>query len=253
MRSIVGRVAARGLRALRDGGHQLLGVELHALAGGADEAVARAARVLGDDRAARGDVHGDRLLGLVVDRRADRAVVLALERHVLARPQLAHQPHGLPQPGEALLELRPLPPGHGDLVQRLAGADAEHHPSGVEQPEAGARLREHRGVVAERRGQHGGAELDPRGALPHRRDPRQRGRGVPALVPPRQEVVGHHRAVEPHLLGPHRVLDQLPRPELLRRGLVSDPQRHGHQPAPIPVRTKLGCPRHAVGLPFSTP
>ena len=246
MLSIVGRVAARGLRALGDGGHELLRVEVHALAGGADEAVARAARVLGDDRAARGDVDRDRLLGLVVDRRVDRAVVLALERHVLARPQLAHQPHGLAQPGEALLELRPLPPGHRDLVERLAGADAEHHPSGVEQPEAGERLRQHRGVVAEGRGQHGGAELDPRRALPHRRDPRHRRRGVPALVPPRQEVVGHHRAVQPHLLGAHGVLDQLTRPELLRRRLVSDPQRHGLPACPdSAVRTKLGCPCHA--------
>ena len=58
---------------------------------------------------------------------------------------------------------------------------------------------------------------------------------MPALVPPRQEVVGHHRAVEPHLLGAHRVLDQLTRPELLRRRLVSDPQ-WWHAPRPFPAR-----------------
>src|SRR5690606_15569089 len=61
-----------------DGRQQLLGVELHALAGSADESVTCAPGVARDERASRGDVDGDAALWNVVDRRADGVVVLAL-------------------------------------------------------------------------------------------------------------------------------------------------------------------------------
>ena len=66
---------------------------------------------------------GTGMLGLVVHRRVDRPVVLALEAHPVLGPQLPHQPHRLAQPREPLLEVRPLRAGHRGLVQRLAGAE----------------------------------------------------------------------------------------------------------------------------------
>ncbi len=117
-------------------------------------------------RTARGDVDRHRLLGPVVDHRVDEGVVLALGADRLLGPQRAHHLHGLAQPGEALLELRPLPPGDGDLVERLTGADAERDPVAGEQRHRRELLGEHRGVVAERGGQHRGADLHPLRALP---------------------------------------------------------------------------------------
>src|SRR5690606_28212351 len=112
--------------ALLDRRDQLILVQLGALAGGADEAVARAAGVARHERPARGDVDRDGGLGTVVDRGVDGLVVLALEVHPLARPQLAHEVDRLPQAREALLELGPLAaPPRGDLVERLPRADAE--------------------------------------------------------------------------------------------------------------------------------
>ena len=62
-----------------------------------------------------------------------------------------------------------------------------------------------------------------------------------ARVPPRLEVVGDQHAVEPDLLGAHGVLDQLARPELLRRRLVADPQRHLPVLLPRPPRDRGPC------------
>ena len=175
-----GRVAPRRLRALLDRRQQLVGVELHALARGADEPVTRPARVLRHHRAARGDVDRHRLLGLVVHGGVDGLVELAVERHAVLGPQLPHQPHRLAQPGEPALEVRPLRAGHGRLVERLARAQPEHDPVRVQARHRRERLRDHRRVVAERRGQHARAEHDPRRPLPHRRHERQRERRVPA-------------------------------------------------------------------------
>src|SRR5690606_21003249 len=103
------------------------GVEVHPLAGGADEPVARTARVPRDERAARRDVHRHGLVGPVVDRRVVRLVVLALERDALTGPQRAHEVDRFPQSREALLELGPLllprtAEPDRDLVERLARA-----------------------------------------------------------------------------------------------------------------------------------
>ena len=152
-------VLARRLRALLHRGDELVLVELLALAGGADEAVARAARVLGHLGSARGDVDRDAALGHVVDRGALGLVVLALEVDPVTEPQFAHQPHRLAQPRVALLELGPLAlVAGGDLVERLTGADTEEDPVRVQASHRRERLRDDRRVVPERRGEHRGAQ-----------------------------------------------------------------------------------------------
>ena len=221
-------VAVGGLGALLDGGDELVLVQFLTLAGRADEAVARAAGVLGHLGAARGDVDRDAAVGNVVDRRSLGAVVLALEVDPVPQPQLPHQLDRLAQAGVALLELGPLAlvPG-GDLVERLARADAEEDPVRVETPHGRERLGDDGGVVAERRRQHGCAEDDALGSLAHRGHPCQRERGVATLVTPRLEVVADGRAVHAVLFGGDAELDEFTRGELLRRRLVSEFQfRH---------------------------
>src|SRR5699024_10922268 len=125
--------------ALGHGRHQLVGVELRALAGGADEAVAGPARVAGDHGPAGRDVDGDLTVGHVVDRRTDGAVVLAVEVDPVPAPQLAHQPDRFAQPREALLERGPFADvAGGDLVERLAGAEAGEDPVRVQAAHGGA-------------------------------------------------------------------------------------------------------------------
>ena len=150
-------------------------------------------------------------------------VVLAVEVDAVAEPQLAHQPDRLAQPGVALLELRPLAlVAGGDLVERLAGADAEEDPVRVQAAHGRERLRDDGGVVAERRGQHRRAQDQPLGALAHRGHPGQRERRMPALVAPRLEVVADRRTVHAVLFGRDGQLDEFARGELLRRRLVSE-------------------------------
>ena len=116
--------------------------------------------------------------------------------------------------------------------------------------EAGQRrkgLGDDRGVVPERRGQHARADLHAGGPLPHRRHPGERERRMPTRVPPRGEVVGYPHAVQPDLLGAHRVLHQVARAELLRRRLVPDPQRHG------PALPRSATPRPPSPAPLLHP
>ena len=229
------------LEALVDGGQELVGVELGALARGADEPVTGTTGIPRHEGPTAGDVDGDRLLGLVVDGGVGGRVVVALEAHPVAGPQLAHEGHRLTQAAEALLELGPLlhlavrtDRADDDLVERLAGADAEGDPAGVERAEGAEGLRDDGRVVAEGRRHHRGAELHPLGALADSGQPGQRERGVTPVVAPRLEVVADPDAVEAHLLGEHCVVEQPPGGELLRRGLVPDLQRH---------RSSLPCVR----------
>ena len=233
------RLALGLLEPLGDGRQQLLLVQLHALAAGADEAVAGAAGVARDLRAARRDVDRDRRVGAVVDGGLDGLVVVALEADALALPQRAHQPHRLAQPAEALLELRPLDAGDGDLVHRLAGPDPEHHAAREQAAHRRERLGDHGGLVAEGGGEHAGAEQDALGALADRAHPRERERRVAALVAPRLVVVGHDDAVEAALLGGHAELDELARAELLGGGLVADAKGHDRESR---VRRRMDVP-----------
>ena len=110
---------------------------------------------LATDGSARSDVDGDATLGNVVDRRALGVVVLAVEVDAVAEPQFAHQLDRFAQPGEPLLELRPVTlVSGGDLVERLPGADAEEDPVRIQAAHRRERLRDDGGVVPERRRQH---------------------------------------------------------------------------------------------------
>ena len=84
-----------------------LGVQLRALAGGADEAVADPPGEARRGRPGGRDVDRDGLVGPVVDRRVVGPVVLALEADELLAEQLLDQRHRLLEPGEPLRLLRP--------------------------------------------------------------------------------------------------------------------------------------------------
>ena len=130
---------------------------------------------------------------------------------------------------------RSLPSGQArperHLVERLAGADAEDDPARGQAAERGEGLRDHGRVVAERRREHAGADQHPLGAGAERAQPRQRGRGVPAVVAtPRLEVVGDEDGEsKPVLLRPATAeVGELGWPELLRGRLVAQvASRHG--------------------------
>ena len=189
-------------------GQQLVDIEFLALARRADETVTGAPGVLGHHRTAGTDVHRHATLGNVVDAGSLEVVELAVEVHRLAAPQFTHQLDRLAQPGEALLELRPL--GYrtgGNLVERLAGAHAEEHPARVQTAHGGECLGDHRRVVPKCRRQHRGAEHDPLGALADRRHPRQCERRVATLMAPRVEMIADRRAVHPVRLGEHTEFD----------------------------------------------
>ena len=163
------------------------------------------------------------MLGQVVHVGALGVVVLPLEGHLLTGPQLAHELDGLTETSEALLEVGPFAlESGGVLVERLAGADAEHDAVGIEAAHRRERLRDDGGVVAEGRGQDRRADLYALGALADRSHPRQGERRVAAVVAPRLEMVADGDRVHAVFLGRHGDLHQLAGRELLRRGLVSE-------------------------------
>ena len=222
MRRIVGRVAAGRLGALGHLAEQLL-VQRRVLAARADEAVADAAGQLGRQRAGRGHVDRDRLVGPVVDRRVGGAVPLALEVHALLRPEQADQLDRLGQPHPALLAPGELLAGRGRLVERLAGPDAEEHAPGREAAERPERLGDHRRVVAKRRREHARAEHRALGGDRGSAQPGQRRRRVSAVVAPGLEVVGDGHDLEADALGAAaRSSSSSTGAELLRGGLVAE-------------------------------
>ena len=197
------------LGALAYRGQQRVGVELGTLAGRGDVAVALASRVTRGGRPGAGEVDRHLLLGPVVDRRLVGAVVVALERDPLLRPQLADQPDGLTEARETFLAVRPFD-AERHLVHRLAGAHAEHHPSREQAAERRERLRHDRRVVAERRRQHRGAHRDPLGASTERAEPAHRERRMATVVTPRLQVVADEHRVEAALLGEDAVVRATP-------------------------------------------
>src|SRR6266542_6189110 len=62
------------------------------------------------------------------------------------------------------------------------------------------------------------------------------------MVPPGLEVVGHGDDLEAGLLREHRVVEQLARAELLRRGLVAELQRPRHAARSSAVSTSKASP-----------
>ncbi len=166
--------------------------------------------------------------------------VSTLEGDELIAPQRADQFDRLLEPAEALVELGPLETARGDLVHRLAGADAEANAPRLQHPERAERLGDNRRVMAERRRQHGGAEPDATRALPERGEPRRRVHGVPVGVPPRLDLVADPDCVEPGLLGQHTELEQRARIELLTRRLVAQAQHA--RPFTLATRRPAGGP-----------
>src|SRR5206468_91187 len=93
-------------------------------------------------------IDGDRFVRAVVDRRAIRLVVLALERHPLLGPELSDQLDRLAEHSPALLDARPSARRSRRLIQRLAGTDAEEDAPRVEARERRKVLRDDRRVIA---------------------------------------------------------------------------------------------------------
>ena len=123
-------VVERAAIALGAGRHcrkERVGVQLARFARRRDEPVAGLSDVVRRLRRRGGDPDRHRRLGLVVDRRAERPVVLALERHAILAPELADQRDRLLEPGQPLTAPGPLDAGRRHLVQRLSRPDAEEH------------------------------------------------------------------------------------------------------------------------------
>ena len=111
------------------------------------------------------DLVGGRRVGLVVDRRAVGAVEVARERDAVALPERADQGQRLLQALQALGAVGPVDAGRGDLVHRLARADAEEDAAGCEARERREALRDRRRVVPERRRDHARPDRRMAGAL----------------------------------------------------------------------------------------
>src|SRR4029077_4814898 len=137
-------------RAIGERRQQLLGIELHAFAGSADETVSGAPRIFRNLRTAGSDVNGNRLSGLVVDGRVLRVVVLPVERHALLGPEQLDQLDGFAQSRETLFVVRPCNP-ESAFIEVLSRTHAQDHPSWVERPQSSKRLRDDGGVIAKRR------------------------------------------------------------------------------------------------------
>src|SRR5207248_9432591 len=75
------------------------------------------------------------------------------------------------------------------LIEMLAGANSEDHPSWMQDAECAKRLRDDAGVVAERRRVDRGPQGDAGRVLSDRREPREREWCVSIGMPPRLAVV----------------------------------------------------------------
>jgi hypothetical protein len=143
--------------------------------------------------------------------------------HGLAGPERAHDVDALPQARVALGLGRPVQAGDA-LVERLAAAQRHPQPVRVHERQGGAGLGEDGRVVApawggdravgEARGLHRGAQPRPDEA------------GAALALAPGVEVVGRRGAREPGLLGQPHAGQELPRVELLVRGVVAEGRRH---------------------------
>ena len=154
------RVAPHFACAFREGWQELVAVQLGALTTGADEPIAHTAGVFGHLRTTGGNQQRHTSGGPIVHRSVGRLVVHARVADPILRPQTAHQRHSLAQPRKTLAELRPFDTRRSHFVERFAGADAQHHPIGKQDPQRAHRLGNHGWVVAEGRRDHAGAHHD---------------------------------------------------------------------------------------------
>jgi hypothetical protein len=100
-------------------------------------------------------------------------------------------------------------PAHDVLVEPLPGPDAQGEAAVAEQRRGGRRLGDDRRVVAEERAGDAGGELDALGAGGDRAQDRPGEAGVVVAEQPGVVVVADLDEVEPGLLGPDRLGDQL--------------------------------------------
>src|SRR5262249_7379663 len=114
-------------------------------------------------------------------------------------------------------------------------ADAEDDSVGKHRPEGAESLRDHRGVIAERRCEHTRTHDDPLRPGTHRTEPRQRKRCMTMSVAKRLEVIADPDRVPTETLDSERVIEELRRTELLGRCFVSDSQGHGSPRATLMV------------------
>src|SRR5215472_3189557 len=218
----IGQLPAASLRAFLQGGQQRLGVQLWPLTARRDVAVAFASGKTRRRGSRPRDVQRDWTFRPIVDGGVPGAVVGALVGNALVAPQHADDRHGFPEPGETLLRVRPVD-AERHLVQRLTGADAEHHAIWEQEAEGAECLGDQGGVIAKRRSQHARAEDDPVRAPAKSAQPGQRERCVPAVVPPRLQVIADEYRVESDRFCEHREVEELGRAELLGGRLVSEP------------------------------
>ena len=154
-------------------------------------------------------------------------VILPVESHRLVGPEKADQLDRLAEASKTLAVVRPL---HAEraLVEVLAGADPEDHPSWKEHPQGAKGLRDYRRVVAKCRRYDRRAERDARSALARGCEPRQRERRMAVGVAPRLEMVAHENRIESIGFGRDCEIQQLARSELLGGGLVTEPEIQRH-------------------------
>src|SRR5712692_9511816 len=179
--------------------------------------------VLRNLRTAGSDVYGNRLIGLVIDRRVSRVVILPVERHALLGPQQLDQLDGFPQSGETLLVVGPCNP-ESALIEMRSGANTQDHPSWIQRPQRPKRLRDDGRVIAKCGRCDRGAEPDSLGAFAHGGEPGKRKRRVAVRVAPGLEVVADENAVEAAPLGVDREIEKHAWCELFGRSLVPEPQ-----------------------------
>ena len=218
-------IAARLLGALGERGQEGVGVQLGALAAGADEPVAEASREPRRGGARGGDVDRQRLVGLVVHRGLvgpEEGAVEVDDLRTRGRERLDELDR-LAEPGESLGLLGPVD-AHRDLVHRLARPDAQDHAPGGKAAEGRERLGHDRRVVAERRREDGGPEGHPARRDRGRAQPHERVGRVAVGVAPGLEVVARPDRVEARRLGGDREVEEASRRELLRGRLVAESQ-----------------------------
>src|SRR5579871_6789275 len=218
------RVAARRFRALFHSGQKLVAIERVALARGADEPVASTARVLRRNWPARADVDGHRLVRAIIDSGVARAVIRPLIADQFFFPEMLNQVNGFAQPRQTFFGLRPFGVGHGDLIERFAGAHAQNDPIWCEDAQRRKRLRDDGRLIAKCRRQNAGSQDNTLGALPSRAQPGKREGRVAVGVSPGLKVIADPGAIEAELLSLNREVKQLAWSKLLCRSLVSQLQ-----------------------------
>ena len=231
-----------------------LGHRLRRVPDAGDQAVRVVPGERGRLRAARGHQHGQWAHRRRVQLGRFGGVVPALEGQLLPREEQVDDLQRLLHPLLALLVTGKLP-AQRPLVDRLAGAHAEHEPA-AGQPVRGRRhLRDQRRVVVEQRARHGGAKLDPLGPGRDRAEPRPDEAGCGRVVDPGVEVVRAEHHIEADCFGCHGLVHQDLRLVLLvaaqpgKFHLIPESRRRLHLSRTLPKRCGAPGTAHCEALP----